>query len=70
MTFQTGSKVISIILLLFHNLIPKCQQNLGIKNGHDAARQLISFRLNNISPYTKPGRRGSTEWTTKAIAES
>ena len=25
----SSGKVISIILLLFHNLIPKCQQNLG-----------------------------------------
>ena len=31
----SSGKVISIILLLFHNLIPKCQQNLGFVKKHD-----------------------------------
>ena len=40
----SSGKVISIILLLFHNLIPKCQQNLGFE--HPTANVLEQMNIN------------------------
>ena len=39
----SSGKVIGIILLLFHNLIPKCQQNLGLCKPANLGDSVVMF---------------------------